>query len=284
MSQSPEITPATVSQVIQELRSQLAASNNALQDTQQRLIGVQNELVQMKQQVEKHNRSSVKANKPLPYKGKGSILSWTTHVDNYLQNIDDDEALQIAVSYLQESAHEWWISYSQTDEGEQVQSWDNLCEALIERFDTINEEKIARDKLAKWRQIKDVNSFNEDFQKIILEIPNISIEEQIDRYTRGLKSYIWKELCTNDYDKLSDAMKDAERVEAAHKRSGNNPMRTKSNNNSDVSNKPVPMEIGNIQLQKLTKEERDRCMKEGLCLRCRMSGHIAKNCPKGKQN
>ena len=50
---------------------------------------------------------------------------------------------------------------------------------------------------------------------------------------------------------------------------------------------PVPMSIGKIQsekLQKLTPEERERCMKEGLCLRCRKQGHIAKNCPKGCRN
>ncbi len=60
-------------------------------------------------------------------------------------------------------------------------------------------------------------TFNDDFQKIILDIPNISIEEQIDRYTRGLKSYIWKELCANEYKKLADAMRDTERVESAHR-------------------------------------------------------------------
>ncbi len=47
--------------------------------------------------------------------------------------------------------------------------------------------------------LNDVAAFNDDFQCIILDIPNISVDEQIDRYTRGLKRYIWKELCTNEY-------------------------------------------------------------------------------------
>ena len=50
---------------------------------------------------------------------------------------------------------------------------------------------------------------------------------------------------------------------------------------------PVFMNIGNFQderPQKLTPEERERCMKEGLCLRCRKPAHIAKNCPKGRRN
>ena len=77
-------------------------------------------------------------------------------------------------------------------------TWPKLQEALIARFETLNKIKIARDKLAGWKQIKDVSSFNEDFQKILLDIPTITIEEQLDRYARGLKTYIWKELCTKE--------------------------------------------------------------------------------------
>lgn len=63
-------------------------------------------------------------------------------------------------------------------------------------------------------------------------------------------------------------MKDAKRVEAAHRRSGNNLIKTKTGTKIESTNKPTPMEIGfpmeigNVQLQKLTKEERDRCMKK----------------------
>ena len=156
------------------------------------------------------------------------------------------------------------------------------------RFDTLNREKVARDKLAKWRQVKDVQSFNEDFQKILLDIPNISMEEKVDRYTRGLKSYIWKELCTKDYTEITEAMKDAESVEAAHKRTNTNTGLRNGVNNNNARNKSidqaVPMEIGNTEVKKLTKEEREECLKKGLCLRCREPGHIARNCPKGKRD
>ena len=81
---------------------------------------------------------------------------------------------------------------------------------------------IEQGKNSSWQafqveKIEDVISFNDDFQKIILDIPNISIEEQIDRYTRGLKSYICKELCTKEYNKLAEAMRDAGRIDSAHK-------------------------------------------------------------------
>lgn len=138
--------------------------------------------------------------------------------------------------------------------------------------------------------------FNEDFQKIILNLPNMSTDEKIDRYTRGLKPFIWKELCTKNYDDLVMVMRDAERIEAAHRRfKSNTPggFRTtrdrnsslrKSSDNNQSNNEPTPMEIGNVQLKKLTPAEREQCLKEGLCLRCRQKGHFARNCPKGKRN
>ena len=39
------------------------------------------------------------------------------------------------------------------------------------------------------------------------------------------------------------------------------------------------MEVDAIKVAKLTKEEREHCMKEGLCLWCRKKGHMARNCP-----
>ncbi len=35
-------------------------------------------------------------------------------------------------------------------------------------------------------------------------------------------------------------------------------------NNRPEQQKPVPMDIGNVQLRKLTREERETCMKEGV--------------------
>ena len=71
-----------------------------------------------------------------------------------------------------------------TEDGRKIDTWPQLQCALVSRFDTLNKEKVERDKLAIWRQIKEVKTFNDDLQKIILDIPNISVDERIDRYTR----------------------------------------------------------------------------------------------------
>ena len=123
---------------------------------------------------------SIKPRKPEPFNGKGSVRSWITHLSNYIGIEQNPHSMNVAVSYLQGTAHEWWLGYKETEDGSQVNTWTRLQQALIERFETRNKRKIARDKLAGWKQIKDVSSFNEDVQKILLHIPNITAEEQID--------------------------------------------------------------------------------------------------------
>lgn len=67
---------------------------------------------------------------------------------------------------------------------------EGTVKALISRFDTVYKEIITRKKFACWRQVRGVPKFNDDFQEINIDIPNISKDEQIDGYSRGLKGYI----------------------------------------------------------------------------------------------
>ena len=66
--------------------------------------------------------------------------------------------------------------------------------------------------------MKDVVNFNTNFQGIILDILDIFLAEQLERYTRCLKLYIWKEMYTQDYARLTAAMSNVERIETASRR------------------------------------------------------------------
>ena len=124
-------------------------------------------------------------------------------MSKYIQNLGNHQALTIAISYLADRGHEWWIFFQETASDQSIKTRPDLKAALVLRFEILNKEKIAKEKLAKWKQLRDVSSFNENFQKILLDIPNISIDEQLDRYLRGLKSYIYRDLCIREYTRLT---------------------------------------------------------------------------------
>ncbi len=96
----------------------------------------------------------------------------------------------------------------------------------------------------------------------MLDIPNITVVEQLERYARGLKTYIWKELCTEDATPLGELMRNGERVEMAHLRFGKQAPKfgTSVKTTQSKVGEPAPMEIGNIQLKKVTAAERDQCL------------------------
>ena len=235
-----------------------------------------------------------KKNKPPTYDGKASPDSWIAHMSSYVYGQPDDHAFSIAITYLSGDAHDWFIAnqMAATAAGYPMMTWTALIEALSKRFNPLNKTKLARDKLSRWRQIKDVQTYNTDFLKIIIDIPGIGLDEQLDRYSRGLKPYIWSDLCTTDYKNLEDLMRDAERVESAK----SNRFRPNRFNNEAPRPLPIPMDLNAINvpaqpapdpvhlnaivIPKLTPEEREKCMREGLCLRCRQQGHMARECPK----
>ena len=226
--------------------------------------------------------SSARPHKPILFSGKpGTVEAWCSHMDSYVRLSDPEEACRIACTYLDGEAFNWWHSYHQTAT---VHHWSTVRAALVRRFSPLNKMQAARNKLHSWRQISDVGTFNKSFLSILLDIPDITEEEKIDRYSRGLKRAIWEPLCVKTYTELESLMTDALRVEAAKAGVSRITSNLSGGSAGQASSVTVPMDISSIKVDKLTPDERQRCMREGLCLRCREKGHMAKDCPKGQRN
>lgn len=226
--------------------------------------------------------SGPKPNKPNTFSGKlGTVDAWVSHMDQYLAGTDPGQALAIAKTYLQGEAFAWYQSYAASSA---VADWPSLRDAMTHRFNPLNKEQAARNLLHKWRQIKDVTTYNKTFQSIVLDIPSITMPEKIDRYSRGLKSYIWEVLCTKQYESVETLMLDALKVEAAKRGSYRSSAQSNAYQAAVSKAESTPMDISAVQVTRLTPEERKRCMRDGLCLRCREKGHLARSCPKTRRN
>lgn len=257
-------------------KTELQSTMNVLHQTQQNLMKTQTELAG----VRAGGAGKAKANRPGTYTGRGSKIEvWVNQMETYLKDETAESAFSLAITYLEEEAFAWFESFTMSTP---IHTWPELKEALVKRFSPLDKTVTARDKLHTWCQRRDVASFNAGFLNILLDIPNITEAEKMDRYTRGLKGYIWEALCTKTYHTLEEIMTDALRVENA-KRGRHQQHRNPRPSNPSSSFGPTPMDLSSTSVQKLTPDERERCMREGRCLRCREMGHMARDCPKGQR-
>src|SRR3954471_10877722 len=92
-------------------------------------------------------------------------------------------------------------------------SWEEFEELLTEKFKLVNTIKAARDKLATLKQTGSVKAYNDLFLGTILDIPTISEEEQLDRYTWGLKEKVHIKVELREPNTLKEAIRIADRYD-----------------------------------------------------------------------
>ena len=107
------------------MRIELAATRNQLAATQGDLLATQSS-----------SGIGLKPKKPESFTGQGSINIWITYVINSTGNFQNPQASNVAISYLEGPAHEWWIAYKETEECQRINTWLLLKEALVRRFES----------------------------------------------------------------------------------------------------------------------------------------------------
>ena len=140
MTTSP-VTMESLAQAVGELQRQLseahsriATQQNQLNAAAQKVGALEQELSLAKNQAgssttaNRFELNTPKKNKPTSFNGKGSVSSWCVQMENYLGGNNDVVAMNIALSYLTGNAHEWWIVYSKSEEGENIHSWQGLVQ------------------------------------------------------------------------------------------------------------------------------------------------------------
>jgi Retrotransposon gag protein len=279
-AQRAPLTMEQLHAMLTELHGQLGSTRNELQTTQNELNLAKTQLANTQAEFHRSLNPSVstpKRNRPPTFEGKGSVDSWLANIQDYCSASPDEQKLAIAVTYLTGSAHEWYIGTKMITNSP-VLTFAVFCQAISKRFNPADKARAARDKLAKWRQLKSVHVYSQSFFEIILDIPKITEDGKIDRYSHGLKTLIWEELCTHNYTSLDELMNDAERVEAAKWRKYQASPSDQGVPRGTSNSTPSPMELGSVIVGKLTPEEREKCLRLGLCLRCRKPGYMAKEC------
>lgn len=188
--------------------------------------------------------------------------------------------------------------------------YDDFVEELLAEFLPLNAVRDARDALASIKQEGTVRSYLSRFRFLCARIPNLSEDEKLDRFMRGLDKRLRLECELRDVDSVDAAARLAERVQATYRGNGFGDTPQHHNHNharhhrqhharSHASHTgPAPMELGAVKLWKdltgpqqqrlsrlqkeqapLSKEDRDFLAEVGGCFYCRQLGHTKPNCP-----
>jgi hypothetical protein len=263
---------------------------------------------------------NVKPAKPKTYDGSRFTDpdTWLFQFEQYanIVGLTNTEKVQLAATYLEGPAATWWESiYREAEqraanEELNLPTWTEFKQILVATFKPVNSSKMARDKLATLKQKTSVTAYNAEFMQLCIRAGNVSEAEKLDRYVRGLKTKVRMEVELWEPRTLQQAMTLAQRVDSITWRMEQNSFsNNRSPNFAQNVQQHVPMDLGTVQSEpdgigpqtdqlyamnrttshkrfapQMSREEFERCRQNGLCLKCKMAGHIARFCTATPEN
>jgi hypothetical protein len=227
-------------------------------------------------------------------------------VDNFLHQVrqycdlqgEANETAQVryAASLLRGSAGTWWRAYTTRNASPTL--WQEFSTLLRSQFQPLDRVKIARDRLATLRQVRSVREYTTQFRTLLLEIPDIAMSEIMDRYTRGLKEQVRKEVELRDPPTLEEANRIAERQDAismrVHRTGHSNRPEPRRSYATVVRDGAEPMQLDAVRTRPLPRpkmrQPQDRAMQRSkdmlanACFHCHRPGHRIADCPLRRQS
>lgn len=239
--------------------------------------------------------SSIKLPTVSKYSGdkREDLLAWLFQINEHLtlaQLEDDNTRILFAGTALTGNALTWYRSMKMAGE---VTTWEEFKASLQAHFYPIDPVKQARDQLHPLVQTTSVREYTATFRHLCAIINNISEDEKLDRYVRGLKTRTRTQVELKEPHTFDDACRLAEIIDISNdrifssiyhkhpyskpRRDGPAPMDLSAVN--DRRDKPRNDAKAEPKFKKLTQEEKDRRRREGLCVYCGSNQHQLDGCP-----
>lgn len=157
--------------------------------------------------------------KPSPFSGHrdSNAELWCQEVDRYFSicgiGAQDARGAVLASTYLRDVASTWYSGAIKSGELTTASTWGELRAALVARFQRYAAARVARAALKKLRHQSKVQGYTAEFMKLMQDIPDMSVTDQIEFYLDGLQKHIALEVDRERPTTLSQAMEAAQRVE-----------------------------------------------------------------------
>jgi hypothetical protein len=281
------------------------ALRNDLADARQQLVATQQAILAIQQQLDQQQQAHVtighaKIPKPNRFSGDRRAetpRNWTYQMEAYLTatgvNLDATAAVEVAVGYLTGHALTWWLSHKQAverNEAAAITTWIPFRDALIQRFTTFAADRLARDRLATLRQRTSVRDYAYEFNKCMIDLPDMAEKDRIHAFMQGLRPGVRVHVAVKGPTTVADAIETATCVDQEIWRA------RKGGNISDYSSrnhgKPdaTPMELGAAESSPKDRPNvggnpsAGRCRSSVRCYICKKAGHMARECRQSRRN
>ncbi len=208
--------------------------------------------------------------------------TWLFIVKTYFAaaNVSTSDRVPLATSLLRGDATLWWqCRVRLVSEGGLlcITTWDDFHTAFLEQFAPVGNVRQARDSLSTLSQKTSVAKYATEFRMLTLQIPNIAAKEQLDRFIRGPKPAVRREVEIREPSDLARAMRLADRADIDQHITSLPPESVSQPAHAAVPGGPKPMDIGFVQAN-LSANERGTLTREGRCFKCKKQGHRSNNC------
>ena len=255
--------------------------------------------------------------KPTPYGGKVDAIASLNFIENLeeyftIVKLPQEEWVPHAVGYLGE-ARGWWRASKQSVK---TTAWATFRSTFLQQFTPADSVNAARHRLNHLQQGHDpVLDYITKFNDLLRLIPELDAGQARFIFIEGLEHELSKQVRLARPSTLQDAIREAtilydilhhneptSKPSSDTSNSGPEPMdingfftklnafltrNNKINNRNyrNFTNRQNPNNNRGTNVNRTTNPprldnaERERCMRLGLCLRCRQHGHISRDCP-----
>ena len=256
--------------VVQEQQQQINQLMQHVQHLQGQIANQQQQPINVQVQAPPRDNEFIrlKPAKPSTFDGKSrefDVVTWISEVERYfgaagVNYATDVKCLPYAVSLLKGDASIWWDNYvqmSSVGDEQKISYWIELKEAIKAQFQPANVSQNARDRLAELRQdTRSVLSYTAEFNKLCIRIEDIAESEKLDKYIRGLKPTIRKDVRLENPRHLVEAVRIAQTVDNIEwsERRLNYKSSTQYTNRANYRG-PAPMEVNNVNVEQNQESE-----------------------------